>query len=194
LNINLSYYETVSKYIELLIRKNEDLNLISRKLDIKSIMTDHIYDCLSAWKYFEKYESITDLGTGAGLPGILLSIIYPDKKIELIEKSPKKTGFLEYAKNKLQLNNVKIKNSLVTDIGINSEAVTCRAFKSVYEIISMTTVFFNNNGIYLLYKATMEKINEEIQEAGKKYKFRFEINKIAEKTDKERHLVILYKN
>ena len=94
-SVSLDFENEIYNYLKLLIQKNLELNLISRKLDLKTIIVEHIYDSLSGFKYFEKYASITDLGSGGGFPGILLGIVFKEKKIVLIEKSPKKVIFLK---------------------------------------------------------------------------------------------------
>jgi 16S rRNA (guanine527-N7)-methyltransferase len=166
---------------------------MSRKLDIQTIVNEHIYDCIAPWTLFNEYGSITDLGTGAGMPGIILSILFPDSKIVLIEKSVKKSMFLLEAIDILKLKNVIVENMTVPEAVIKTDVITCRAFKPLCEIISMTKKYFNGGGKYVLYKGRMEKINEEIDEANRKYKFKYEILKTASSMEKERHIVILNK-
>jgi 16S rRNA (guanine527-N7)-methyltransferase len=183
----------VKNYIDLLILKNQELNLVSRRMTIDELISDHIYDCLAGFKYFSGYVSITDLGTGAGLPGILLALVYPQKKIILIEKSPKKSNFLREAAGKLNLKNAEIINALAADSKIKTESVTCRGFKDINSILSMTEGFLRNNGVYILYKARIDTINEELTAAKERFKFSYSINKIDEIKDKERHIVIIKK-
>jgi 16S rRNA (guanine527-N7)-methyltransferase len=181
----------IFEYLKFLLIKNDELNLISRKLEIETVIIEHIYDCLSCVKYFEKFKSITDIGTGGGFPGILLGIVFPDKKIELIEKSPKKVHFLEDAIVHLKLENVCVSLNLVSEENIITSAITCRGFKSIPEILEMTQKFFFNNGKYVLYKGRRENIDEELLISRKKYKFSAEIIRVAEIIDKERHVVLL---
>ena len=74
LSIKADKLKKITEYVEFLMEQNENLNLVSRKLDVTTVIDEHIYDCLAPWKMFGDYESITDLGTGAGLPGILITI------------------------------------------------------------------------------------------------------------------------
>jgi len=185
------YLDQVIRYLDFLIKKNLELNLISRKLDINTIINDHIFDCLIGQKYFTAYDSITDLGSGGGLPGILLAIIFPRKKIILIDKSPKKCIFLNKAVDYLRINNAVVINNEITKHKIISDVVTCRAFKPVNVIIQMTENFFNNNGTYVLYKGRKDKIDEELAITRKKYNLNTAFYKINEIEDKERHIVVL---
>ncbi|OHD10968.1 MAG: 16S rRNA (guanine(527)-N(7))-methyltransferase RsmG [Spirochaetes bacterium GWD1_27_9] len=192
-NIDESFFKNINSYLELLLKKNEELNLISRKLDIKTIIIDHIYDCLCANDFFTPYSSITDIGSGGGFPAILLAIIFPQKKIQLIEKSPRKVEFLIEVIKTLDLKNANVICGVVSEQKIIGDCITCRAFKSILEILDMTKTFFNKGGTYLLYKGRKETIDEETKEASKKYKFNLKLDKIAEKTEKERYFVVVKK-
>ncbi|HOV12854.1 MAG TPA: 16S rRNA (guanine(527)-N(7))-methyltransferase RsmG [Spirochaetota bacterium] len=193
-NIDLINFDGVYSYLLFLLEKNTELNLVSRKLDEKTIIMDHIYDCLAGFGYFKNFETITDLGSGGGFPGLLLAIVFKDKKIQLIEKSPKKVIFLQEAIKKLNLHNVTVSLNLVNNEIINSDCITARAFKSIVEILDFTKNYFNKGGLYLLYKGRMETITEEIDEAKKRFKFKKDFFKIAEKIEnKERYLIRLEK-
>ncbi|HPO48881.1 MAG TPA: 16S rRNA (guanine(527)-N(7))-methyltransferase RsmG [Spirochaetota bacterium] len=184
------FFDEVFKYLNFLLAKNSELNLISRKLDRTTVVIEHIYDCLSGFAFFKDYESICDLGSGGGFPGILFGIVFKDKRITLVEKSPKKVLFLEEAVKELNLKNVRISLNLVDKENINSSCVTARAFKSIYEIIDFTRKYFFSGGEYLLFKGRTETIRDEIAEAQKKFKLKYDLYKIADKiSDKERHLV-----
>lgn len=192
-NLKISnYYKEIEEYVNLLTLENNKLNLFSRKITKDILLKEHIEDCLLPYHYFESYNSITDVGTGGGLPGLLFAIIFPQKKISLIEKSPKKVSFLESVKKRLNLKNVQIILNNVENIDINSEVITCRAFKSICEIINSTKKFFDNNGIYILYKGRMEKIKEEINGC-KNINFNYNIYRLENDFNKERHIIIIKK-
>ncbi len=192
-NIDLTYLEKIKNFLTFLLNENLEMNLISRKLTLKEIIYDHFFDCLVCWDFFKNYSSITDLGSGGGLPGLLLSILFPQKKITLIEKSIKKNIFLKKAINHINLKNVIIVNGLVNEQKITSEVITCRAFKDINTILSFTKKFLNNNGHYVLYKGKMETIRKELSIAEKQFKINSTIHRINEITEKERHVVIVNK-
>jgi len=185
--------ESIEKFTDFLLAKNLELNLISRKLTINEIINDHILDCIAGFRYFYPYPTITDLGSGGGFPGILLAIVFPEKKITLVEKSPKKFQFLNDAAKLMNLENISLINDLAEKANIKSDVVTCRAFKDIKTIIEMTKKFFDNSGIYILYKAKIEKINEEINMAKSKFKINYDIKKLDFIKDKERNIVIITK-
>jgi 16S rRNA (guanine(527)-N(7))-methyltransferase RsmG len=92
-----------------------------------------------------------DIGTGAGLPGIILSII-GFKNLHLVEKSPKKSLFLENCKLRLDLN-YNLHNKSITEIfDLNVDCITARAFASIEKIISMTKNIINKKTKFILLK------------------------------------------
>ena len=179
--------------MDFILKRNQELNLLSRKLSVNDILVDHFEDCLIPYKYFEKYERVADLGTGGGFPGILLSIIFPKKTFFLYDKSVRKTEYLKEAVKFLDLNNVSVMNTTIQEVKIDSNVITCRAFKSIPEIIDFTKDYFNNYGDYLLYKAKLENINMDILELNKIFSVKTEIIKLDNRTQKERHLVKISK-
>ena len=106
-----------------------------------------------------------DVGTGAGLPGIILSII-GYKNLHLVEKSPKKTLFLENCKSRLDLN-YEVHNKSITEISnLNIDFITARAFASIEGIILMTKKIINKKTKFILLKGKtyfteLEKVNPQ---------------------------------
>lgn len=188
-----SSFDKIKSYLQFLILKNKELNLISRKLSFKEIIFDHVADSLRGIDYFKNYSSITDLGSGGGFPGIILAIVFPDKKFILIEKSPKKFKFLNEAVKILKLINTSVINSPFEELNIDTEVITCRAFKEIKEILSNTRTFLEKGGTYILYKGRREKIDEEIKFAEKIIKFNSKVIKLDKSIEKERHIVIITK-
>ena len=185
------FHYQITKYLFFLLKKNQELNLVSRQMDIETIIVDHIFDCLAGFEYFESYPDITDLGSGGGFPGLLLAIAHPQKKVILIEKSPKKAAFLNDACVHLSLDNVTVYNGLVGDKKIRTSCITCRGFKPINVILDMTAEYFKNGGTYLLYKGKIDKIEEELKLARKKFTVHQKIVKIDKIKNKERYLVII---
>ncbi|OHD36590.1 MAG: 16S rRNA (guanine(527)-N(7))-methyltransferase RsmG [Spirochaetes bacterium GWF1_31_7] len=185
----------IAQFIDFLLVKNSELNLISRKLEVNTILLEHIYDCLAGFNYFKGYKSITDLGSGGGFPGLLLGIVFSESTIHLVEKSPKKAKYLYDAVNHLKLTNVTVNNGLVNEFIVKTDVITCRGFKPINEIIDMTQLYFNSDVTYILFKGRVETINEELGLTAKKYSIHSEIFKIADQMpEKERNIVILKKS
>ena len=141
----------LTEYKKILLKENETMNLIA-----KSTITDlderHLLDCIQIVKYLPQREkSVIDIGTGAGLPGIILSII-GFKNLHLVEKSPKKSSFLENCKLRLGLNYVVHNKSISEISNLNVDYITARAFASIEKIISMTKKIINRQTKFILHK------------------------------------------
>ena len=125
---------SLEKFENLLIKANKSLNLIG-KSTVNEIWNRHILDCFQAIDLIEENnKSLIDIGSGAGFPGLILAIAATDKKIpikiNLIEKSLKKTKFLSEIISKLNLNvEVSCKNILEDKKKLEAEIFTTRAFK-----------------------------------------------------------------
>ena len=153
------------EYKKILLRENEAMNLIG-KSTIVDLDERHFLDCIQIVKYLPQYEkSLMDIGTGAGLPGIILSII-GFKHLHLVEKSPKKSLFLESCKSRLGLN-YKVHNKSISEItNLNIDCITARAFASIEKIIFMTKSIINKQTKFILlkgrsYLTELEKINPQ---------------------------------
>ena len=139
------------EYKKILIKENESMNLIG-KSTIDDLDERHLLDCIQIVKFLPNHErSVMDVGTGAGLPGIILSII-GFKNLHLVEKSPKKSLFLENCKLRLDLN-YNLHNKSITEIfDLNIDCITARAFASIEKIISMTKNIINEKTKFILLK------------------------------------------
>ncbi len=137
--------ETISsliKYEDLLIHANKSLNLIGNST-IDQIWTRHFLDSYQVIDFIDKNDiSLADIGSGAGFPGIVIALAAKDKKIplkiKLIEKSPKKTKFLETLINELNLKvQIVNENVLVDEIKIEENVIVARAFKPIEKIFQL---------------------------------------------------------
>ena len=155
----------LSEYKKILLKENETMNLIG-KSTIIDLDERHFLDCIQIVKYLPQHEkSVMDIGTGAGLPGIILAII-GFKNLHLVEKSPKKSSFLENCKLRLGLNYVVHNRSISEISNLNIDYVTARAFASIEKIISMTKKIINKQTKFILlkgktYLTELETINPQ---------------------------------
>ena len=180
-------------FLDFLMEKNQELNVISRKLPLETIILEHLYDCVGGFEYFKPFSVIADLGSGGGFPGLLLGIAFPDKVVHLVEKSPKKGAYLNEAVKTLGLKNVRVHSCLVNDFKEATDVFTCRAFKSVAEIVQMTMPYFKKGTPYLLFKGKKETIDMELSQI-KGLKYTTKLEKICpEIKDKERYMLFLEK-
>ena len=106
------------EYKKLLLDANQNMNLIG-KSTIDNFDQRHFLDCIQIHEYMTNKNKLTvDLGTGAGLPGVLLSII-GYRNLHLVEKSPKKSAFLESCKLRLGLDYI-IHNKPLAEVSLSN--------------------------------------------------------------------------
>ena len=157
--------EKLNEYKNILISENEKMNLIGRST-LEDIDERHFLDCIQINKYLpQKEKAIMDIGTGAGLPGIILSII-GFHNLHLVEKSPKKSIFLENCKLRLNLN-YHVHNKSIADLSnMSIDYITARAFAPIEKIISSTKKLINKKTKFILlkgktYLTELETINTQ---------------------------------
>ena len=155
--------EKLNEYKKILISENERMNLIG-KSTINDFDERHFLDCIQIIKYLPYREkTLMDIGTGAGLPGVILSII-GFHNLHLVEKSPKKSAFLENCKTQLNLN-YQVHNTSIADVSnLSIDYITARAFAPIEKIISSTKKLINKKTKFILlkgktYLSELENIN-----------------------------------
>ena len=136
-------YNLLIHFEELIFDWNKKINLISRK-DINNFKTNHIAHSLSTSFYF-KFKSDTkvlDLGTGGGLPGIPMAIIFPHVDFHLIDKVRKKITVVADIAKKLKLKNVKTDWINVNDLNRRYDFVISRSVASYHKFSINAKIFF----------------------------------------------------
>ena len=148
-------------YKDLLLKWNKSINLTSIKN--KEIVTHHFLDCLAVIPFI-KSSSLLDVGTGAGLPGIVIAIIKPDIKISLIDKVGKKIAFIKRVLAELDIKNVQTHHS--RDELMTSEekydGIISRAFSNMGDFVQITKHLLKKQGVW--YGMKSKKIlNDEMK-------------------------------
>lgn len=125
--------ERLIDYIELLARWNATYNLTAVR-DPADMVTRHLLDSLAIAPYVNG-ESLIDLGTGAGLPGIPLAVLAPQRAVTLVDSNGKKTRFLREAVRVLGLSNVRVEQARAEDMRGSFDCVVARAFASIADFL-----------------------------------------------------------
>ncbi len=179
LNPNVSR-ETIGKlsdYRKLII--NAKFNLVSKN-DKEHIWIRHFHDSLRLSKFFVKIEKkvkILDIGSGAGLPGLPLSMVLDKNLFDffLCESNTKKANFINDCCNQLDITNVQIINDRVENIkNYSFDYIISRATAKINDIFSMSYHLNKNSTIYLLHKGV--HIVDEINFTTKYWKFDYSIH------------------
>ncbi len=139
-------------YIALLTKWNQAYNLTAVR-DPDEMVTRHLLDSLAVAPHLTG-QRIIDVGTGAGLPGIPLAILFPERHFVLLDSNGKKTRFLVQAKASLGLDNVTVVHSRVEEYRPEEpfDTVIARAFAALTDILSLCRHLIANEGAVLAMK------------------------------------------
>lgn len=159
-----------SKYYSLLLEKNKVMNL-TRITDEEEIITKHFVDSLMIAKVVdvEKVESLIDVGTGAGFPGIPIKIMWPEIKVTLLDSLDKRVGFLQEVIEELDLEGAKAIHGRAEDFGQDDnyrekfDLCASRAVADLSVLSEYCIPFVKEQGEFISYKA--DGSEEEIHNA-----------------------------
>ena len=134
-------------YKELLIKWNNSFNLTS--VTNKEIVTHHFLDCLAVIPFI-KSSRLLDVGTGAGLPGIVIAIVNPDIKLSLIDKVGKKITFIKRIIAELEIKNIETYHERVELLTSEEkyDGIISRAFSNMEVFIKSTKHLIKRQGVW----------------------------------------------
>jgi len=162
LEFDILFYERCEKFITLLQQWGavHSLSALLKKGEIEDNIVDSIYPV----KFLNTFETLADIGTGAGYPGMLLAIAYPNRKISLIEPRAKRVAFLNFVKSALKLENVEVVQNRVENLSPQSfDIITSRAVTNTTLLLSITNNIASQETEYLFYKGSI--CQDEIRDA-----------------------------
>ena len=163
------------RFISLILEKNQEINIISKKTE-SIIRERHIIDSAQAIDLIDLNDTIcSDLGSGGGLPGIVLAIMMKNlnqpMKFNLYEKSHLKSVFLRNVSRKLKLNTEVIEGDVFEIKNLKSETVIGRAFKPLPVVLELMSKNFTNCKNLILFMGKNGK--QTLNEAFKVWKFEY---------------------
>ncbi len=192
-NLTKTQDKKINQFIELALEFNKVHNIFARKNKDEVFEKDFL-DCSPVFKIIKKGQSVIDLGSGGGFPGILLSIVKPNNKINLLESSTKKCFFLKSVVEKLSLSNTQVINKTIkkeNNIGV-FDVITARAFATTKKIIALTKNNTHKNSRYILLKGREKTVQEELSDIDKNQYIYEIINQDTKKY--ERNIVLIKRN
>lgn len=192
--------DKLNRYYELLVEWNKRINLTAITAK-EEVYLKHFYDSLTLYKAIDLNNEIKvcDVGTGAGFPGIVLKIFFPNIDITLVDALNKRIKFLNIVIEELNLKKIKTIHSRIEDFSKqnieNYDLVTCRAVSKLNILNELTIPMIKVNGLFIPMKA---KIDDEIKEANNSLiKLDCKMDKIITftlpKEDSIRNLVVIKK-
>ena len=179
-NVSRETLKELDDYGKSIISKNKDMNLISTSTE-KSINSRHILDSAQTIDFIDNIEinTCTDLGSGAGLPGIVLAILMkhkkPQFKVIFYEKSYHKSKFLVDMSKKFKLNTKVYQKNIFEEKNLSTDVIIARAFKPLPIIFEIAEKNFKNFKFIILFLGKSGK--KILKETLKYWEFDYEEKK-----------------
>lgn len=203
INVELTEEQIINffEYMNLLLEWNEKINLTAIT-DVNDIILKHFIDSMTIVKYLKENNTMIDVGTGAGFPGIPIAIIDKTKKITLLDSLNKRINFLNEVSRELNINNIETIHGRAEELGQNKkyreyyDVAVSRAVANMTTLLEYLLPFVKVGGICICMKGS--DIEQELDQA------KFAINELGgeilskEKfelpgSDMERNIIIIKK-
>ena len=187
LNFTDHSIEKLKKFTNLVLKENQNYNLIAKSTE-NQIWHRHILDSAQLVKFIDfELNSLADLGTGAGFPGLVVEIFNKNKAfhVKLYEKSPIKRRFLTSVIKELSLNAEVLGD--VKDEVIDSEIIICRAFKKLDQIIQVSREIAKKPHKLMILKG--QNAQNEINNSSKTKKYSYKLE--SSMTNKDSKIIIM---
>ncbi len=158
--------EKLLDYLALLQKWNAVYNLTAVR-DPEQMLTQHLLDCLAALPAFSGAKRVLDVGSGGGLPGIVLAIwaqhAEPEMRVEMIDTVHKKTAFLTQAKSELGLGNAQVHTGRVEQLqrAEKFDVITSRAFAELSDFINWSSHLLQEGGRMIALKGQAKQTEKE---------------------------------
>ena len=156
--------DLIKIFIKEILKFNKAHNIVGRFSE-EEIVSSDILDCETMLEHINSSQKVLDIGSGAGLPGLIIAINQPKTQITMSEKNKKKAYFIRKMIRTLQLTNATILDKATTPNLITEnkfDVITARALATAPTIIKMSHHLLNKGGKFVLMKGALEKINEEV--------------------------------
>lgn len=150
--------QKLEKFYNLLVEWNEKINL-TRITTKEDVYLKHFYDSLTITKEIDlsKVNTLCDVGTGAGFPGIVLKIMYPNLKVTLIDSLQKRVNYLNTIINDLDLDNIEAIHTRGEDYQGQFDVVTSRAVANIEKLVNYTMHLVSKDGVFIAMKGDIDK-------------------------------------
>ena len=186
----------LEKFYELLIEWNQKINL-TRITSKEEVYLKHFYDSLTLNRVVDlkNTNNLCDIGTGAGFPGIVLKIIFPNIKITLIDSLQKRVNYLNIVIKELGLEKIEAIHTRGEDFKGNFDAVTSRAVANIEKLVNYTMHLVAKDGIFVAMKGDIanELTPEVEQKLNNKYKI-IKIEKFLLPLEESKRSLVVMKN
>lgn len=147
----------LEEFYNILIEENKKINL-TRILEKEDVYLKHFYDSLTIVKVvnFSKINTLCDVGSGAGFPGIVLKIVFPNLKVVLIDSLQKRVNYLNRTIKSLGLENIKAIHTRSEDYKETFDLVVARAVARLDKLINWCSHLIGKNQLFVAMKANID--------------------------------------
>ena len=145
--------EKSAAHLSLILRANEHFNL-TRIISAPEAAIKHVFDSVAPWRFFASARRVLDAGTGAGFPGVPLSVVLPDVRFTLAESTQKKARFVDSAVESLHLPNVEVLADRAEQIALaqRPDIITARAVAPIHRLLDLFAKPLKQGATLILYK------------------------------------------
>jgi 16S rRNA (guanine527-N7)-methyltransferase len=153
-----------ARHLDLIVETNEHTNL-TRLTSPREAAIKHVYDSVAPWECFRGATRILDAGTGAGFPGVPLSLIMPEIQFTLSDSIQKKARFVESVVDALELPNVRVTHDRAEDVALTQQVdiIMARAVAPISKILDLFRKPLKRGARLVLYKGP--DVKAELEEA-----------------------------
>lgn len=165
--------DKLKKYYDILVEESKKYNLTTIT-EIEEVYIKHFYDSLLLSRTIDLTSELTlaDIGSGAGFPGLVIKIMFPNLKVTLIEPTTKRCNFLNYVIKELNLKNINVINdraeNYIKEKRETFDIVTARAVAPLNILLELSIPFLKINGYFVAMKGSNAK--EELDASINAYK------------------------
>ena len=170
IEINDKQLKQLERYYELLVEWNKKINL-TNIIDKEQVYLKHFYDSITLSRVIDlkKEQALCDIGTGAGFPGLVLKIIFPNLKITLVDSLNKRIEFLKEVIKELKLENIEVYHDRAEEFARKNrekfDIVTARAVAHLSILLEYSIPMIKVNKYFIAMKANIDSELEESNSA-----------------------------
>lgn len=201
INVSLTQIQLdqLNKYYDLLIEYNKKMNLTGIT-EYEEVYLKHFYDSLTIAKVIDlnSINTLCDIGTGAGFPGLVLKIVFPNLKITLLDSLNKRVEFLKIVIEELNLDNIDVIHTRAEEYALKNrnkfDITTARAVAHTSILLEYAIPLTKINGYFIPLKGNMEEELNEIDNAMNELKVNLiKIEKFKLPIEESNRTILLFK-
>lgn len=173
-DLSVEQAEKLEHYLRLLKKWQKAINLVSKNT-IETAWQRHFIDSTQLSPYIPEGSNVTDLGSGAGFPGLVLAVMRPDLSVTLIESDTRKCAFLSNVSRETSTN-INIISERIEEVSERpaTDIITARALDTIKNLLDYSWPFIEQNKDLKLLLLKGQKTDQELDESRVAYKYKYQ--------------------